>query len=95
MNLALYEFLNLYFFKNITDNLFDIFFYQLFLLSIKNATKFCFFMLLREMSNKYLKIINQIENIRKKNNKNWMDVLRIAFKHSPKEAAKVMNSIQR
>ena len=41
-------------------------------------------MLLREMSNKYLKIINQIENIRKKNNKNWMDVLRIAFKHSPK-----------
>ena len=50
-------------------------------------------MLLREMSNKYLKIINQIENIRKKNNKNWMDVLRIAFKHSPKEAAKVMNSI--
>ncbi len=36
------------------------------------------------------KIIDQIEDIRSKNNTNWMDILRIAFKHSPKEAAKVM-----
>ena len=28
----------------------------------------------------YLKVINQIEKVRKKNNKNWMDVLKIAFK---------------
>ncbi len=45
------------------------------------------------MAKNYLKIIDQIENIRKKNNKNWMDILRIAFKYSPKETAKVMNSI--
>ena len=45
------------------------------------------------MAKNYLKIIDQIENIRKKNNKNWMDLLRIAFKYSPKETAKVMNSI--
>jgi len=38
-------------------------------------------------------IINQIEKIRSKNNKNWMDLLRIAFKHAPKEASKIMKKI--
>jgi hypothetical protein len=42
---------------------------------------------------KYLKIISQIENIRKKNNTNWMNILRIAFKSSPKETATVMSKI--
>ena len=41
----------------------------------------------------YLKIINDIQKIRSKNNGNWMDILRIAFKHSPKETAKVMRNI--
>ncbi len=41
----------------------------------------------------YEKIIDKIENIRSKNNTNWMDILRIAFKHSPKETAKVMSEI--
>ena len=41
----------------------------------------------------YLKIIDKIENIRKKNNKNWMDLLRLSFKHSPKETAKIMSLI--
>ena len=40
-----------------------------------------------------LKIIDDIENVRKKNNSNWMDILRIAFKFSPKETAKVMSKI--
>ena len=31
-------------------------------------------------NNNYLKIIDQIEKIRSKNNVNWMDVLRLAFK---------------
>ena len=43
--------------------------------------------------NKYLKIIQQIENVRKKNNTNWMDILRIAFRNSPKETAKIMRQI--
>jgi len=43
--------------------------------------------------NKYLKIINKIENIRKKNNINWMNILRLAFKKSPTEAAKIMSLI--
>ena len=41
-------------------------------------------------SKKYLRIIKQIENIRKKNNVNWMNILRLAFKKSPKSAAKIM-----
>ena len=44
-------------------------------------------------SKNYLKIISQIENIRKKNNVNWMNILRIAFKYSPKATAKVMSKI--
>jgi hypothetical protein len=41
----------------------------------------------------YLKIISQIESIRKKNNVNWMNILRIAFKYNPKLTAKVMSKI--
>tara|TARA_Y100001970_G_C14258911_1_gene877923 strand:- start:14051 stop:14242 length:192 start_codon:yes stop_codon:yes gene_type:complete len=41
----------------------------------------------------YLKIIDQIEAIRTKNNKNWMDILRVAFKHSPEESAKILSEI--
>ena len=44
-------------------------------------------------SKKYLRIIKQIENIRKKNNVNWMNILRLAFKKSPKSAAKIMSKI--
>jgi hypothetical protein len=44
-------------------------------------------------SNKYLRVIKQIENIRKKNNVNWMNILRLAFKKSPKSAAKIMSKI--
>tara|TARA_B100001750_G_C15170333_1_gene428905 strand:- start:40 stop:234 length:195 start_codon:yes stop_codon:yes gene_type:complete len=41
----------------------------------------------------YLLIIKKIENIRKKNNVNWMNILRLAFKNSPKESAKIMAKI--
>ena len=42
---------------------------------------------------KYDKIINQIEKIRSKNNVNWMNILRVAFKHDPKRTAKIMSKI--
>ena len=38
-------------------------------------------------------IIDEIEKVRSQNNINWMDVLRLAFKHSPKEAKKLVNKI--
>ena len=41
----------------------------------------------------YKKIITKIENTRKKNNKNWMDILRLAFKGSPVEASKILSQI--
>ena len=41
----------------------------------------------------YNKIINQIEKIRGKNNGSWMNLVRIAFKYSPKETAKVISKI--
>ena len=44
-------------------------------------------------SKKYLDIINKIERVRKKNNSNWMDILRIAFKHAPSETSKIMRNI--
>ena len=31
--------------------------------------------------------------MRKKNNNNWMDILKIAFKASPKESAEIMKRI--
>ena len=45
------------------------------------------------MKKNYKKIIGKIENTRKKNNKNWMDILRLAFKSSPTEASKILSQI--
>jgi hypothetical protein len=42
---------------------------------------------------KRLKVIDEIENIRTKNNVNWMDVLRLAFTHAPEESKKLMKKI--
>ena len=47
-------------------------------------------MLIRLIMNKHKLIVNQIEKTRSKNNKNWMDLLRIAIKYSPKEANVVL-----
>lgn len=44
-------------------------------------------------NNNYLKIISKIEKIRSKNNVNWMDLLRLAFKLDPKNASKIMKKI--
>ena len=45
------------------------------------------------MTKNYNKIINQIQKIRSKNNVNWMDILRLAFKLDPKKASKIMKKI--
>jgi hypothetical protein len=46
-----------------------------------------------ESKKNYLEIIDQIEEVRTRNNKNWMDILRLAFKHAPKDAAEVLSEI--
>ena len=44
---------------------------------------------------KYLKIINQIEKARTSKNINWMNVLRIAIKNNPKETIKILKKINK
>jgi hypothetical protein len=41
----------------------------------------------------YLKIIDKIEKVRTKNNVNWMNILRIAFKQDPEAAKKCFRQI--
>lgn len=42
---------------------------------------------------KYLDIISKIQKIRQSNNKNWMDLLRLAFKYAPKQASNIIKKI--
>ena len=37
------------------------------------------------MRKKELNIFNKIEKIRSKNNKNWMDLLRLSYAYAPKK----------
>mgnify|MGYP006124417913 CR=1 FL=1 len=41
----------------------------------------------------YLRIIDQVEKIRGKNNTNWMNILRLSFEKSPRQAAKILAKI--
>ena len=45
------------------------------------------------MKKKIDNIFKQIENTRKKNNSNWMALLRIAYNSNPKETIKILNRI--
>ena len=45
------------------------------------------------MKKNYNKIINQIQKIRSKNNVNWMNILKLAFKLDTKNASKIMKKI--
>lgn len=49
----------------------------------------------KKISLKYIKVIDQIELVRKKNNSNWMDILRVAYSFAPKKTAKIMARIYR
>tara|TARA_B110001454_G_scaffold52096_1_gene51003 strand:+ start:69 stop:254 length:186 start_codon:yes stop_codon:yes gene_type:complete len=45
------------------------------------------------MKKNYNEIINQIQKIRSKNNVNWMNLLKLAFKLDAKNASKIMKKI--
>ena len=49
----------------------------------------------KKISEKYIKVIDQIEKVRKKNNTNWMDILRVAYSYAPKKTANIMARIYR
>ena len=44
-------------------------------------------------SKNYLNVINKNQKIRSKNNVNWMNILRLAFRLDPKNASKIMKKI--
>ena len=58
---------------------------------IKNLKNF--YIMKKKNKNNHIKIIENISKIRSKNNSNWMQLLKIAFKYSPTEASKVMKNI--
>ena len=39
------------------------------------------------------KVFNEIEKIRSKNNKNWMNLLRLSYDLKPKETIEIINQI--
>ena len=39
------------------------------------------------------KIINKIEKARSRNNKNWMNLLRLAFENNPEKTSKILAKI--
>ena len=48
---------------------------------------------MKSKKRKDLNIINKNEKVRSKNNSNWMDVLRLAFKYAPNEARSLVKKI--
>ena len=42
---------------------------------------------------KYSQIINKIQLLRKKNNINWIEILRLAMKYAPNETKKILKNI--
>ena len=42
---------------------------------------------------KGLLLISQIQKIRSKNNKNWMDLLRLSYETNPKKTLKILSNI--
>lgn len=44
-------------------------------------------------SNKHINLIKKIQKIRSRNNTNWMNILKLAFKYAPKEAGRLMKKI--
>ena len=47
----------------------------------------------KNLYKKNLVIIRKIQKIRSKNNVNWMNLLKLSFKHDPKNAAKIMSNV--
>ena len=41
----------------------------------------------------YLKIIDEIEKVRTRNNVNWMDILRLSIRHAPDDAIDLLKKV--
>lgn len=63
------------------------------ILKTKKNEIFFYKILNKNYKNNYLKIINLIENARKKNNLNWMRLLKLSFMINPNETKKIFKKI--
>ena len=45
------------------------------------------------MNKKYTALIKHITNARKQNNINWMNLLKVAMRHAPKQSKKILKNI--
>lgn len=45
------------------------------------------------MARNPMEIIDDIERVRSRNNANWMDLLRLAYRHAPDEAGVIVREI--
>lgn len=61
---------------------------------IGSALNFYLIILIVLKINYYINVIDEIEKVRSKNNVNWMDVLRLAFKNAPNESKELMKKNQ-
>jgi len=59
----------------------------------KNKNNYLLYKILNHKIKKYLKVIDDIEKVRKNNNINWMNILRIAFRNSPTYASSIFKKI--
>ena len=41
----------------------------------------------------YLKVVDEIEKVRTRNNVNWMDILRLSIRHAPDEAIELLTKV--
>lgn len=48
---------------------------------------------MKKNKNNSLRLIDEIQKVRSKNNSNWMDILRLAFKFDPLGSSKIMSNI--
>lgn len=44
---------------------------------------------------KDFEIIDEIEKVRSKNNINWMNILRLAFRHAPEDTREIISKINK
>ena len=47
----------------------------------------------KEIIKKSIKIVNQIQKIRTKNNKNWMDLLKLSLRLNHKQTSRILKDI--
>ena len=79
--------------KNDNSNSINFFIKNNFSLLSKKKSYLTYYKINSIKKNNYLQIVDKIEKIRKGNNVNWMNILRVGFRNSPIETSKIFKNI--